>query len=69
VRLLAAGLRILPLGARRCRHFYESTTRYDHHRKVLSFLLVCRVCGIETLVHRRPYEPLLEPHPARGLSP
>jgi hypothetical protein len=44
-RLLAAGLRGLPLGAGRCRH--ESTTRYDHDQKVLSFLLVCRVCGIE----------------------
>jgi hypothetical protein len=46
-RLLAAGLRILALGARRCRHFHESTTRYDHNQKPLSFLLVRRVCGIE----------------------
>jgi hypothetical protein len=48
-RLLAAGLRILALGAQRCRHFHESTTRYDHDQKLLSFLLVCRVCGIEKL--------------------
>ena len=68
-RLLAAGLRILPLGARRCRHFHESITRYDHDQKLLSFLLVCRFCGIEKLVHRQPYEPRFEPHPARGLSP
>jgi hypothetical protein len=68
-RLLAAGLRILALGARRCRHFHESTTRYDDNQKLLSFLLVCRVCGIEKLVHRQPYEPRFEPHPARGLSP
>jgi hypothetical protein len=68
-RLLAAGLRILPIGTRRCCHFQESTSRYDHNQKVLSFLLVCRTCGIETLVHRQPYEPLFEPHPAREFSP
>jgi hypothetical protein len=45
---------------------HESTTRYDHDQKVLSFLLVCRICGIEKLVHRQPYEPLFEPHPALG---
>jgi hypothetical protein len=54
--LLAAGLRILPIGARRCCHF-TSTTRNDHDQKVLNFLLVCRICGIEKLVHRQPYVP------------
>jgi hypothetical protein len=58
-----------PLGVRRCRHFHESTSRYDHDQKLLSFLLLCRVCGIEKLVYRQPYEPRFEPHPARGLSP
>jgi hypothetical protein len=68
-RLFAAGLRGLPLGAGRCRHFHERTTRYDHDQKMLSFLLVCRVCGIEQLVHRQPYLTRSEAHPARGLSP
>ena len=31
--------------------------------KLVSFLLVCRVCGTERLVHRQPYEPRSEPHP------
>jgi hypothetical protein len=45
------------------RHFHESTTRYGHDQKLVSFLLVCRVCGIEKLVHRQPYQPRFEPHP------
>jgi hypothetical protein len=32
-------------------------------QKQLSFLLVCRVCGTERLVHRQPYEPRCEPQP------
>lgn len=65
-RLLAVGLRILPFGTRRCQHFHESTTRYDHDQKLLSFLLVCGVCGTEKLVHSQPYEPRFEPYPGRG---
>lgn len=64
-RLLARGLRILSVGARSCHHFHESTTRYDHDQKLLSFLLVCRVCGTEKLVHSQPYDPHFEPHRAR----
>jgi hypothetical protein len=56
---------VLPLGARPCHHSHESTTHYDHDQKLLSFLLVCRVCGTEKLVHSQPYEPRFEPHPAR----
>src|SRR5919201_2953411 len=37
---------------------HESTTRYDHDPKLLSFLLVCRVGGIENLVHRLRTNPL-----------
>jgi hypothetical protein len=47
---LSGGLRLVPLGARRCRHIHESTTLYDRDQKQLSFLLVCRVCGTERLV-------------------
>ena len=54
----------LPLGGRSCHHFHESTSRYDRDQKLLSFLLVCRICGTEKLVHRQPYEPRFKPHPA-----
>jgi hypothetical protein len=64
-RVFAVALRLLRLGAAPCKHFHESTTRYDHDQKQLSFLLVCPVCGTEKLVHRQPYEPRFEPHPAR----
>ena len=46
-----------------------SATRYARDQKVLSVLLVCRVCGIETLVHQAAVRTRFEPHPARGLSP
>jgi hypothetical protein len=36
----------------------------DSAIELLSFLLVCCVCGTEKLVHRQPYEPRFEPHPA-----
>jgi hypothetical protein len=44
------------------------TTRarpYDHDQQLLTFLLVCRVCGTEELMHRQPYEPRFEPIPPR----
>jgi hypothetical protein len=44
-----------------CDHLHESTTRYDHTRKQLSFLLVCPVCHTEKLVETVPYEPRFEP--------
>ncbi len=41
----------------RCEHFCETTTRYDHGEKELSFLLVCAVCGTEELIEAIQYEP------------
>jgi hypothetical protein len=52
----------------RCDHVHESTTRYDHDRKVLSFLLVCPVCGIERVMETMDYEPRFEPHSAPPLA-
>jgi hypothetical protein len=42
----------------------HSARSYDRDQQLLSFLLDCRVCGNEELVHRQPYEPRFEPHPA-----
>ena len=41
----------------RCEHLCETTTRYDHGQKQLSFLLVCGLCGTEELVERIRFEP------------
>jgi hypothetical protein len=40
-----------------CGHLHETTTRYDHERKLLTFLAVCRTCGIERVVETQHYEP------------
>jgi hypothetical protein len=48
----------------RCDHLHETTTRYDHERKVLAFLLVCPVCRTEKVVEALEYEPRFQPHPA-----
>ena len=41
----------------RCQHLCETTSRYDHGRKELSFLLLWAVCGTEDVVERIRYEP------------
>jgi hypothetical protein len=41
----------------RCEHLCETTSRYDHGEKELSFLLFCALCGTEELVERIRYEP------------
>jgi len=48
-----------------CDHLHDTTSRYDHDAKVLTFLLVCYVCGTEKVVERLPYEPRFEQHPER----
>jgi len=44
-----------------CDHLHDTTTRYDHVRKLLTFLLVCPVCGTEKIVEIQRYEPRYEP--------
>ena len=46
----------------RCEHLCETTTRYDHAQKELSFLLVCAVCGTEELVETVRYQPRFTGH-------
>jgi hypothetical protein len=41
-----------------CEHLHDSTSRYDTAEKVLTFLLVCRTCGIERVVETLEYEPM-----------
>jgi hypothetical protein len=43
-----------------CGHLHDSTTRYDHDQKLLTFLLVCPVCGTEKIVETQHYEPHFE---------
>jgi hypothetical protein len=45
-----------------CDHFHDTTSRYDHAEKRLTFLLVCHECQTERVVETVPYEPRFEPH-------
>src|SRR5919107_4614145 len=45
-----------------CDHLHDSTSRYDHDRKELTFLLVCPVCRTEKMVDSIHYEPRFKPH-------
>jgi hypothetical protein len=47
-----------------CDHLYESTSRYDAARKLLTFLLVCPVCEIEEIVQTMEYAPRFTAHAA-----
>jgi hypothetical protein len=40
-----------------CDHLYDTTSRYETATKLLTFLLVCPVCGIEEVVDTVEYEP------------
>jgi hypothetical protein len=46
-----------------CDHLFDTTTRYDRERKLLTFLLVCPVCHSETVMESVPYEPRFKPTP------
>jgi hypothetical protein len=45
----------------RCDHLHDTTTRYDPVEKLLTFLLVCPVCGTEEVLETRHYEPRFQP--------
>ncbi|HEY2603018.1 MAG TPA: hypothetical protein VGI67_15785 [Thermoleophilaceae bacterium] len=45
-----------------CEHLYDSTSRYDADRKLLTFLLVCPVCEIEEIVQTLEYAPTPKAH-------
>jgi len=40
-----------------CDHLHDTTSRYDAPKKLLTFLRVCRTCGIEQVVETLEYEP------------
>jgi hypothetical protein len=56
------------LPATSCGHVHDSTTRYDHDEKVLTFLLVCPICGTEKVMETQHYEPRFEPRPGSQLA-
>ena len=45
-----------------CDHLYDTTSHYDTSTKLLTFLLVCPVCGIEKVVETIEYEPNFTPY-------
>jgi hypothetical protein len=53
-----------------CGHLHDTTTRYDHENKLLTFLLICPTCGTEKVLETQTYEPHFVPHatpePAAG---
>jgi hypothetical protein len=51
-----------------CDHLHHSTTRYDREQRLLTFLLVCQVCGTEKVMQTQHYEPRFEPGPAPALA-
>jgi hypothetical protein len=44
-----------------CDHLFDTTTRYDHLCKRLTFLVFCPVCRTETVVETLDYEPDFKP--------
>jgi hypothetical protein len=65
-RLLAEASRLVSLEAESCDHVHDSTTRYDHDRKLLTFLLVCPACGTERVMETQHYEPRFQPSMRRA---
>jgi hypothetical protein len=63
--ILAAASRLAAPTAAPCDHVHDSTTRYDHDQKLLTFLLICPVCGTEKVIETQHHERRFEPSPAR----
>jgi hypothetical protein len=60
-RRSAAARRLASAPAGTCEHLHDTTTRYDHAEKVLTFLLVCHSCRTESVIETLAYEPRFEP--------
>jgi hypothetical protein len=56
------------LPATSCGHLHDSTTRYDHDQKLLTFLLVCPLCATERVMEAQHYEPRYEPSRAPDVT-
>ena len=65
---LTIALHVVSLPATPCDHLHDTTTRYDHAQQLLTFLLVCPVCGTEKIVHAQHYEPRFQPSRASDLA-
>jgi hypothetical protein len=57
-----------PAPTQPCGHLHDTTTRYDHDAKLLTFLLVCPTCGTEKVLETQRYEPRFSPHEAAGAT-
>jgi hypothetical protein len=64
--ILAAASRLAAPTAAPCDHVQDSTTRYGHDQKLLTFVLVCPVCRTEKVIETQHYEPRFEPSPAQS---
>jgi hypothetical protein len=47
-----------------CEHMHDTTSRYDPVNKLLTFLLICPVCGTEKVIETLHYRPRFQPLPA-----
>jgi hypothetical protein len=65
---LTMALSVVSLPATPCDHLHDTTTRYDHAQKLLTFLLVCPVCGTEKVVDAQHYEPRFQSSRASELA-
>jgi hypothetical protein len=65
---MLAPLRVTSLPATPCDHVHDTTTRYDHAQKLLTFLLVCPICGTEKIVETQHYEPRFQSSRASELA-
>jgi hypothetical protein len=63
-----AASRLQSLRAPSCDHLCETTTRYDPDLRLLTFLLICPVCGTGKVMETQRYEPRFEPTPVSGLA-
>lgn len=49
-----------------CEHVHDTTSRYDPAGQLLTFLLVCPVCGTERVIETLHYAPRFRPLPTAG---
>ena len=47
-----------------CDHLFDTTSRYDRERRLLTFVLFCPTCETETVVETLRYAPAFRQHGA-----
>jgi len=45
-----------------CAHLFDTTSRYDRERRLLTFVLFCPTCETETIVETLRYAPAFKRH-------